>query len=71
VNFLAPINETHSYKEIQYGEHAKAMPDDLDLLKAGTPEDDETYAQKQCYKIAHYIQKVYYQVSVIIISRLW
>lgn len=40
--------------------HAKAMPDDLDLLRSGTSEDDEVYAQKQCYKMAHYIQKVHF-----------
>jgi len=37
------------------------LPDDIDLLKNGTPEDEEVYSLKQCFKIAHYIQKVYYQ----------
>lgn len=46
VQFLAPINEVTPGKEIEYGFHARNMPDDLELLKSGTPEDDEVYAQK-------------------------
>jgi hypothetical protein len=61
VHFLAPINEVTPGKEIEYGLHARNMPDDMELLRSGTPEDDEMYAQKQCYKIAHYVQKVYHQ----------
>jgi len=60
VNFQAPVNRLAPFKEIEYGVHAKAMPDDLDLLKSGSPEDDDVFAQKQCYKIAHYIQKVHF-----------
>lgn len=37
------------------------LPDDYEMLKSGTPEDDEMYALKQCYKIGHYLQKVYQQ----------
>jgi len=36
------------------------MPDDIHLLKSGTKQDDEHFALKQCYKLAHYIQKVYH-----------
>jgi hypothetical protein len=61
IHFLAPINEASPAKEIEYGVHARMLPDDIDLLKNGTPEDDEVYSLKQCFKIAHYIQKVYYQ----------
>lgn len=46
VNFLAPINENAQNKDIEYGIHARNMPDDIELLKGGTPEDDEAYAQK-------------------------
>lgn len=46
IQFYAPINETSPWKEIEFGVHARAMPDDLELLKSGTPEDDEVYAQK-------------------------
>ncbi len=37
------------------------LPDDYEMLKSGTPEDDEMYALKQCFKIGHYLQKVYQQ----------
>ncbi len=59
MNFIAPINESLPHKEIEYGAHARMLPDDYELLKSGTPEDDDTYALKQCYKMAHYLQKVY------------
>ena len=59
VNFLAPINEALPKKEIEFGQHARMLPEDYDLLKSGTPEDDDLYALKQCYKIGHYMQKVY------------
>ena len=55
IHFLAPINEASPNKEIEYGHLARSMPDDLDLLKGGTTEDDEAYSLKQCLKIAHYI----------------
>ncbi len=44
VHFMAPINEAAPKKDIEYGIHARNMPDDIDLLKGGTPEDDEAYA---------------------------
>lgn len=44
INFLAPIKESTPYKEIEYGLHAKAMPEDAELLKSWTTEDDEVYA---------------------------
>jgi hypothetical protein len=55
VNFFAPINEHLPKKEIEYGMHARMLPDDYELLKSNTPEDDDTYALKQCLKIAHYL----------------
>jgi hypothetical protein len=61
INFFAPINEKLPHKEIEYGVHARNLPDDYEMLKNGTPEDDETYAFKQCLKMAHYLQKVYQQ----------
>jgi len=55
VKFFAPINEHLPKKEIEYGMHARMLPDDYELLKNNTPEDDDTYALKQCLKIAHYL----------------
>ena len=42
IHFIAPINEESPHKEIEYGLHARNMPDDLELLRSG--EDDEAYA---------------------------
>ena len=44
MHFLAPINEQMDLKEIEYGVHAKNLPDDVELLKSGLPEDDELFA---------------------------
>jgi hypothetical protein len=46
VAFMAPVNEALPHKEIEYGAHARMLPDDYELLKAGTPEDDDVYALK-------------------------
>ena len=55
IQFLAPVNQQSPGKEIEFGAHASQMPSDLELLRSGTSEDDEAYALKQCFKIAHYI----------------
>ncbi len=44
MHFLAPLNEQVPSKEVEYGMHARNMPDDLELLRGGTPEDDELFA---------------------------
>ena len=66
VQFYAPLladdkpdHKRRLAKEIEYARHHKAMPDDLVLLKSGTKKDDDLFALKQCYKMCHYIQKVY------------
>jgi hypothetical protein len=46
VHFLAPLNEQMPGKEIEYGIHARSMPEDQELLRSGQPEDDEMFAQK-------------------------
>jgi len=69
IQFYAPIDcdekadpterKRQAAKEIDYQRHYKTMPDDVKLLKGGTKKDDEHFALKQCYKMAHYMQKVY------------
>ena len=52
VHFMAPIKENEvPNKPIEYN-FKTAFADDIELLKQ---EDDDTFAYKQCMKIAYYI----------------
>ena len=51
-NFVAPLNEFRSYQEIKYLLEDFGTPE---LLR----EDKHKYLEKQCYKIAFYVSKLY------------
>lgn len=61
ISFYAPINEESPSDEIDFSEF-KNMPGDKELLLSN---EDETFVNKQCLKIAYYVAKVYNYVPIL------